>query len=244
MDVSYFDVSRNLVLERQHMSLGGIGTLGEKTVHSVLKQYLSRDLAYQEIKVGSFFADVMIDQHIFEIQTRQFNTLRRKLDFFLTDHQVTVVYPVTWHNRINWVAPDTGEISTAGKSRKVGNTMHVFDELYKIRPFLSHPNFSLKLVLMDTEEYRMLDGWSHDKKHGATKCDKFPLSLVAEYDIETPADYMMLLPSELPDTFTAKEFAKCAHISLNLAQTALLLLSELSVVHRVDKKGHAYIYEM
>lgn len=244
MDTTYFDLSRNLVLERQQMSLGGIGTLGEKTVHSVLKQYLSRDLSCQEIKVGSFFADVMLGNHIFEIQTRQFNTLRRKLDFFLTDHPVTVVYPITWHNRLNWVSPETGEISTTGKSRKVGNPMHVFAELYKIRPFLAHPNFSLKLVLMDMEEYRMLDGWSNDKKRGASKCDKFPQQLVAEYDIETPADYMMLLPPDLPDIFTAKEFAKYAHISLPLAQTALLLLSELSVVHRIDKQGHAYLYAL
>ena len=67
---------------------------------------------------------------------------------------------------------------------------------------------------------------------------------MAEYDIETPADYMMLLPEELPDTFTAKEFAKLARIPLSLAQTALLLLSELSVVVRIGKKGNSYLYEL
>ena len=94
MNVDYFDLSRNLILQRQE-AMGGIGTLGEKTVHSTLKQYLSGDLAYQEIKIGSYYADVCIDGHIFEIQTRQFNKLRSKLDFFLKDHPVTVVFPVT-----------------------------------------------------------------------------------------------------------------------------------------------------
>ena len=54
----------------------------------------------------------------------------------------------------------------------------------------------------------------------------------------------MLLPAELPDTFTTKDFAKLAKIPLGLAQTALLLLSELQVVLRTGKQGNAYIYEL
>ena len=243
MDIDYFDLSRNLILQRQE-ALGGIGTLGEKTVHSTLKQYLSRDLANQEIKIGSYFADVCVDGHIFEIQTRQFHKLRSKLDFFLKEHPVTVVYPVTNVNFLRWVTPDTGEITAPKKSTRRGNPLQVFAELYGIRPYLSHPNFSLKIVLMDMEEYRMLDGYGKDKKKRATKCDKFPLKLVAEYDIETPPDYMMLLPPELPDTFTAKEFARLSKIPVGLAQTTLLLLTELHIVLRTGKQGNAYIYEI
>ena len=96
---------------------------------------------------------------------------------------------------------------------------------------------------MDMEEYRMLDGYGKDKKVRATKCDKFPLKLVAEYDIESPQDYMMLLPAELPDTFTTKDFAKLTKIPVSLAQTTLLLLSEQKIVLRTGKQGNAYIYE-
>ena len=244
MDIDYFDLSRNLVLQRQELNAGGIGTLGEKTVHSTLKQYLSRDLSCQEIKIGTYFADACVDGHIFEIQTRQFNKLRGKLDFFLKEHTVTVVYPVTNYNYLRWVTPDTGEITPPKKSTRRGNPLQVFAELYRIRPFLSHPNFSLKLVLMDMEEYRMLDGYGKDKKKRATKCDKFPLKLVAEYDIETPRDYMMLLPAELPEVFTTRDFAKLAKIPVGLAQTTLLLLSELNVVLRTGKQGNSYLYEL
>ena len=244
MDTAYFDFCRTTVLDRERLGEGGIGTLGEKTIHSVLKQYFSRDLSCQEIKVGTFFADVLVNGHIFEIQTRQFNKLRKKLDFFLKDYPVTVVYPLSARNYLRWISPETGEVSASHKSPKKGNPLQVFVELYRIRPFLSEPNFSLKIVMMDTEEYRLLDGYSRDKKKGATKCDRLPLSLVAEYDIETPADYMMLLPAELPDTFTAKEFAKYAHTSLSLSQTTLLLLSELSVVTRIGKEGKSYLYQL
>lgn len=244
MDTTYFDISRTLVLQRQELHTQGIGTLGEKTVHSTLKQYLSRDISCQEIKIGSYFADVCVGNHIYEIQTRQFNKLRSKLDFFLQDYKVTVVYPVTNTNYLRWVAPDTGEITPPKKSTHRQNPLQVFAELYRIRPFLSHPNFSLKILLIDTEEYRMLDGYGKDKKKRATKCDKFPLKLVAEYEIEQPRDYMMLLPVSLPDSFTAKEFSYLAKIPLSLAQTTLLLLYELGLVLRTGKQGNSYIYEI
>ena len=67
---------------------------------------------------------------------------------------------------------------------------------------------------------------------------------MAEYDIETPDDYMMLLPPELPDSFTAKEFAKLTKIPVSLAQTTLLLLTEFQVILRTGKQGNAYIYEL
>lgn len=244
MDTGYFDFCLGAVLDRERHLDGGIGTLSEKTIHSVLKQYLSHDLSCQEIKVGTFFADVLAGGHIYEIQTRQFGKLYRKLAYFLKEYPVTVVYPVSNRNCLRWVSPETGEISASHKSPKVGNPLFVFAELYSIRPFLADPNFSLKIVMMDTEEYRLLDGYGRDKKKRATKCDRFPTALVAEYDIKTPADYMMLLPAELPDTFTAKEFAKLAHIPLSLAQTVLLLLSELSVVPRIGKQGNSYLYEL
>jgi len=157
---------------------------------------------------------------------------------------VTVVYPVTDVNYLRWVTPGTGEITPPKKSTRRGNPLQVFEELYRIREYLSHPDFSLKVVLMDMEEYRMLDGYGKDKKKRATKCDKFPLRLVAEYDIESPQDYMMLLPAELPDVFTAKEFAKLTKIPVSLAQTTLLLLSELKIVLRTGKQGNAYLYEL
>ena len=243
MNIESFDLSRNIILQRQK-ALDGIGTLSEKAVHSTLKQYLSGNLDNQEIKIGSYYADVCVDGHIFEIQTRQFHKLQHKLEFFLKEYPVTVVYPVTNTNYLRWVTPATGEITPPKKSTHKGNPLQVFAELYRIRSFLSHPGFSLKIVLMDMEEYRMLDGYGKDKKKGASKCDKFPLNLVAEYDIETPADYMMLLPAELPDSFTAKEFAKLTKIPVALAQTTLLLLTELQIVVRTGKQGNAYIYEL
>ena len=66
------------------------------------------------------------------------------------------------------------------KSPKKGNPYQAFIELYKIRPFLKDPNLRLRLDLIDMEEYRLLNGWSRDKKKGSDRFDRIPLTFVEE----------------------------------------------------------------
>ena len=47
-----------------------------------------------------------------------------------------------------------------------------FKELYRIRRYLLRDGLRLKLVLLDMEEYRLLNGWSRDKKKGSTRFDR------------------------------------------------------------------------
>lgn len=243
MDNDYFMECRDLVITKEKAS-GKIGVLAEKTIHSVIKHYLSQNIINHEIKIGTYYADVFTDGHIYEVQTRGFDKLRPKLAYFLESYPVTVVYPMANIKYLRWISPVSGEISPPRKSPRQGNPLNVFAELYKIRPFLTHPGFSLKIMMMDMEEYRMLDGWSKDKKKGCSKCDKLPTSLVAEYDFVMPEDYMMFLPPELPDEFTSEDLAKASHVSKSISNTALLLLTELGVVSRIGKKGRFYLYRL
>ena len=57
MDDERFDAACRSVIgiERERQ---GIGTLGEKTLHAVLKNYYQPDNTKQEIKIGNFFADI------------------------------------------------------------------------------------------------------------------------------------------------------------------------------------------
>ena len=72
-------------IDRQRL---GIGTLSEKTVHAILKNYYEPDEDRQEIPIENYVADIYADGEIIEIQTRQFNKLRDKLQTFLP------LYPV------------------------------------------------------------------------------------------------------------------------------------------------------
>lgn len=63
-------------------SQNGIGTLKEKTLHAVLKNFYEPDTTHQEIRVGRFVADIKKDNEIIEIQTRSFNNMRKNLHNF------------------------------------------------------------------------------------------------------------------------------------------------------------------
>jgi hypothetical protein len=242
MDKQLFLQACNEVIGQQQ-GLNGIGTLSEKTVHSVLKYYISPNNLNHEIKVGGFVADICTGTEIIEVQTRQFNKLRRKLQTFLAFAPVTVVYPIPSTKWIRWVNPQTGEISPRRKSPKPGSPCSIFPELYKIKEYLVHPNLNLKIVMMDLEEYRFLDGWSQDKKKGSTRSDRIPTELVNELEISSDAaGYQVLIPEALEYEFTAKEFKKASGQSLEVSRTALNVLNYMGAVERIGKKGNTFIY--
>lgn len=231
------------LIVNQYRERNGIGTLGEKTVHAVLKKYLEPNEQYHEIKIEGFFADISTSEGIIEIQTRNFYSLRKKLDIFLRLGSVTVVYPIPYTKWLCWIDEETGEISPKRKSPRQGDIYMVLPELYRIKDYLLHPNFHLQLLLMNMEESRLLNGWSKDKKKGSTRYDRIPTALVDELWINDNADYKLLVPSTLTGSFTAKEFQKACHLSPKMSSYALQVLRHVGAIEQIGQKGKAYIYK-
>lgn len=222
----------------------GIGTLSEKTVHAVLKRYYAPDEDMHEIPIESYVADIYTGTEIIEIQTRQFNRMREKLDVFLRLYPVTIVYPIPRHKWLIWIDEESGELSKPHKSPVKGNPYMAFAELYKIKAYLKNPNLHLKFVLLDMEEYRLLNGWSHDKKKGSCRYDRIPSQLVKEVCVDRIQDYMQFVPYELEEPFTSEQFAKAAHLRKETAQIVLNILTYVECVERIGKKGHSYLYQV
>lgn len=237
-----FQEARAKVMEQRRQRTG-IGTLSEKTTHAVLKHYLVPREEYHEIPCEGFVADIMFEGEIIEIQTANFNTLRRKLDVFLENHDVTVVYPIPGVKWVSWMDETTGEITKKRKSPKRGTYYHAFPELYKIKQYLRHPRLHFRFLLIDTEEYRLLNGWSENKKKGSSRFDRIPLDIEGELMLNSPEDFKKLVPDALPERFTSADYAKAARINKKQAQTALNILTYLAVVTRTGKKGNSILYE-
>ena len=221
---------------------GGIGTLGEKTLHAVLKRYCQPDESRHEVKIGRSVADICDENGITEIQTRSFDRLRPRLERFLPLGRVTVVYPVARHKSLLWLDPVSGSVTKTRKSPKMGEPWDVLPELYKISVYLQHPNLLLQIVLLDVDEYRLLDGWSDDRKKGSTRYERIPNDWLGEVRIGAPEDWEQLLPPGLPEEFDSAQFARCCKRTRHFAQTALRVLNDVGAVHRVGKKGNSYLY--
>ena len=220
----------------------GIGTYMEKTIHKVLKLYYEPDIDYHEVRIDNFVADIYRNGNIIEIQTGNFNKMRAKLEYFLKDYTVTIVYPIPYTKWLNWIDENTKEIVSTRKSPKRGNEYLAFKELYKIKSYLTHPNLKLKLVLIDMNEYRLLNGWSKDKKKGSVRYDRVPIKIESEMLIECLDDYLSLVPYTLPEVFTTKDYAKSTKLTINRATTAVNILHYVGAINRIGKKGNAFLY--
>lgn len=234
---------KNKVINKEQQRLG-IGTLSEKTLHAFLKNYYEPDVNKQEIPIDRYVADVFTGKEIIEIQTAQFNRMRDKLNCFLPLYPVTIVYPIAREKWVYWVDPETGHINEGRKSPKKGNEYAAFVELYRIKHYLKESNLKLKIVLIDLEEYKLLNGWGNQKKNNASKYDRVPREIFKEVDIERLEDYMQFIPYNLEEHFTSKSFGKAAHIPQKLATVVLNILDYMEVVERIGKEGNAYVYRV
>lgn len=243
LDQNKFEQAKRKIIgiDRQRL---GIGTLSEKTVHAIVKNYYEPDEDKQEIPIENYVADIYSDGEIVEIQTRQFNKLRGKLSTFLPLYPVTVVYPIPREKWLIWIDEESGELSKKRKSPAKGNPYIAFAELYKIKMFLKDPNLHIRLLLIDMEEYRLLNGWSRDKKKGSSRFDRIPTNLVQEIEIDCLQDYMQFVPYDIEEPFTTKQFGKAAHIPVSLAQIVLNILYHVGIVTRTGKEGNSYLYEV
>ncbi len=222
----------------------GIGTLGEKTVHAMLKRYYEPDASLHEVSCRGFVADILSGNRIIEIQSRGFERLVPKLIALLEDYDITVVFPVVVKKEIVWVDPETGECRKPRISNKHGHELDLFSELYRIREFLDHRHLHFRVVKINAREYRLTNGQGAQKKKHATKVDILPLSILGEINVESPRDYACFLPSSLPSVFTADLLRDKTGASLLAARMALRVMREHGTVIYKGKERHRNLYSL
>lgn len=224
----------------------GIGTLSEKTVHGVLKNFFEPDPDCQEVALHGYFADIYNKEGIIEIQTRSFDRLREKLAVFLNYYPVTIVYPMPCNKWVSWVDRQTGEVCARRKSPRHYTMYDAFFEMYKIKDYLKNKDLKIKLVLMDMEEYKLASTSksSGRSRRSGEKIDRIPIGITEIITVEQPEDYMQFVPYELEGAFTSEGFAKAGRISVSTARMALNILYYMGIVKRVGKKGRSYLYEV
>ena len=239
-----------------------IGTLREKRLHAAIKLYLCPDETCHERPVADMLADgddrsmpkrrmvadILTDGHILEVQTGGFFPLKEKLAWYLTHTpcRVTVIHPIPAVRYLSWINPEDGCIISRRKSPKRGRVRDVAKELYWLSEFIGNPRFSLRLLLVELEEYRMADGWSRDGKRGSNRYERFPTALMGDVILSTPADYAAyFLPPALSETldeegnyplFTAAEYATLTGIRGKATYSTIHLLERLGLITESEER--------
>lgn len=222
---------------------GGIGTLSEKSLHRILKYTVDPCVENHEVSCLGSIVDVRNEGGIFEIQTGSLLPLKSKLIKLLSEYKVTVVYPIPRIKRLVWIDKDSGEATEPRRSNKRGKFSDSLPELSKIESLLFSDDLTVKLVLLDLDEYKYLDGYGESKKKRATKIERIPTALADEIDINSKEDILKILPP-LPEIFTAADFNKATGLRKKRAFFSLKLLLNIGAAERIGKRGNAFLYSL
>ena len=128
---------------------------------------------------------------------------------------------------------------TAAKERIIGKNRERNGKAY-----LQDPNLTIRLTFLNMEEYKLLNGWSRDKKRGSSRYDRIPVSIEREMEFTCAQDYVQLIPYDLPEPFTSAQLAKAVQIRKEQAGIVCNILHDLGVIERDGKKGNAYLYRV
>ncbi len=242
--IAKFRAASNLVYLRQTERGDTIGVQSERMLHLILKHYLVPDTACHEVKIGRYWADAMVPPNgIYEIQTRRLDRLKTKLETFLKDYDVTVVYPIAATKILAWIDPKDGSMSKPRKSSVHRTVYDIFYELFFIKEYLNDPHFHFRAILCEMEEFRSLTGYGKQKKKRAPRMERIPTALLGEAYFETPADYAWLIPESLGDRFVTPDFAKATKLPSSAVWRAMQVLQTLGLVREIGREGHAKAWE-
>ena len=217
----------------------GIGTLGEKAIHKTLKLYYEPDESKHEIEVLGSVADVLSENGIIEVQSSNFKYLVPKLEKFLPQYPVTVVYPIVARTSIRYLDKETGQVSPPRRSPRIKTVHDSARELSAISGFISDKNLTVKIVFLECEEYRLKREGKGSRKD---RIDRIPIGIRSELSLKGKEDYSVFLPDSLGESFLAKDYYKAIKSRSRYNYYCLKLLTDLGVIARSGKDGRAFVY--
>ncbi|MEE9178237.1 MAG: hypothetical protein V3U46_07380 [Acidimicrobiia bacterium] len=220
-----------------------IGSLNEKPLHASLKEWYRQEGGRVEVVVDGFVVDLVRDGLLIEIQTRNFASMRRKLDRLLDSHMMRLVHPVAATKWIVKLDQDGSEISRR-RSPKRGIAADVCEELVSFPSLLSHPNFTLEIALIEEEEIRRPDvekGW---RRGGFVIEERRLVDVLETVELDSPEELLGLLPEGLPDPFTTADLAAGLGRSRHLAREVAYCIRVSGAVKTVGRDKQGILYQL
>jgi hypothetical protein len=219
-----------------------IGTLGEKHLHSALKDWYAQAGDRLEAEVDGFQIDIIRPNLLIEIQTANFSSLRRKLSILIEKHPLRLVYPIAQEKWIVRLGADGVTQLGRRKSPKRGNLFHLFEELVSIPDLIKHRYFSLEVLMIQKEEVRCEDGTGSWWRKGVSIADHHLIKVIGRHVFRQPSDFLSFVPRNLSEPFSTKELAKSINQPRWLAQKMAYCLRHMGVIETVGKNGNSLLY--
>jgi len=219
-----------------------IGQLNEQHLHNTLKFYYAGTHGETEILVDGYVVDVVTDNHLIEIQTGNFFSIKKKLVNLVAQHRTRLVYPIASEKWLLKLPKPGWEQGKRRKSPKRGRLVDVFGELVSFPALIKEPNFSLELVMIQEEEVRRYVGEDQWYQNGWETVERRLIKVLDRKVYESPRQMAGLLPTGLPGAFTTADLAAELAIPRWLAQKMAYCLREMGAIHWIGKKRRSNLY--
>lgn len=227
----------------------GINLQNEGSLHAALKDWYAKPGDRFEVKVADYIIDIVRDDQLLEIQTKNFSAMKKKLKFLLeNNYEIQLIHPITVDK---WIVKEDIDqnIISRRKSPKRGKLVDIFAELIRIphllREFLLHKkSFSLVLLFIDEEEIRRDDGKGSWRRKGVSIVDRKLLHVRDHYYFQAKADFLSLLPSHLNEPFSTKTLAKSIGCTVHDARKLSYTYKKMGLIVEVGKQGNQLLYQV
>ena len=217
--------------------------MNEYSLHSEIKKAYSLSGDKFEVKLDNYIVDILRENLVIEVQTKNFSALKEKLQVLTEKHQVRLVYPLPENKWITYVTKDHIVLNKRKSPRK-GKLTDLFRELVMIPHMIGDENFSLEVLLIDEEEVRCNDGKGSWRRRGVSIKERNLLKVNERILFQTKADYLKILPDGLNGVFTNRELAKLAKISVRTARQITYCLRKSGVIGLAEKKRRELIFQI
>jgi len=234
--------------------MAGIGLLNEKALHASLKQWYAQSGDQFEVPIDGFVIDIVRENLLIEIQTRNLAAINSKLTRLTRSHHVRLIYPIV---KEKWIvrqgssksASTNGDAASLRKSPDVrvrrkspkrGRVEDLFWELVSIPQLLSNPNFSLEVLMIREEEVRRYD---RRRRKGWVLEGRRLLEVLDQHLFTRAEDWLAFLPAGLT-SFTTVELAAGIEANRELAQKLAYCLRHAKMIELIGRRGRSNLYRV
>jgi len=219
-----------------------IGTLQESSLHATLKIWYSKPGDKLEEPFDNYLIDIVRDDLLIEIQTKNFSAIKKKIANLIQHHKMCLVHPISQDKWITNIDAQSNKIIRRRLSPLHRSYIDIFDELIRIPDMVSNPNLIIEIFLVQTEEIRKNDGKGSWRRRGWSICDQRLIGVLGKKEFNSPNDFLDFIPKSLGAPFTNFELAKSLNKPLRLARKMSYCLRKMGILKVIGKKGKYLLY--
>ncbi|HBM79892.1 MAG TPA: hypothetical protein DD426_03490 [Clostridiaceae bacterium] len=214
----------------------------ETSLHSSIKRWYARPGDRLEAMMEGYIIDILRDDLLIEIQTKNFSAISRKLYKLLKSHRIRLVYPIPKEKYIVKISPYDGSILSRRKSPKHGRLIDIFDELIRIPAIINEDNFMFEALFIKEEDITCQDGKGSWRRRGISIVDRKLTDVFESVQFACKDDFYIFLPDNLSYPFTNKDYARCFGCTISKARKVTYCLKKMGIIAEKGRIRDGILY--